>query len=66
MKDSSEDEKSEILAGLFEEIMKMIRQKEIKVETIIQRSIEQGSLPQDSFERIRRMLDEYGREKQWT
>lgn len=59
------DEESEVLRGLFEEIMKIIGQKQIKVETIVQRSLEQGTVSQDSFKRIYKILDEYGRKKQW-
>ncbi|MDE1861642.1 MAG: hypothetical protein KGI33_01890 [Thaumarchaeota archaeon] len=65
MKGSEEDEKSEILRGLFEEIMKMIRQKEIKIETIVQRSMEQGTITKESFMRIYSMLEQHGRERGW-
>lgn len=60
------DEASEILKGLFEEIMKMIHQKQIKLETVVQRSIEQGDVSQDTFKRISDMLAEYGKKKNWT
>lgn len=59
------DEESEILRGMFEEIMKMVHQKQIKIETIIQKAIEQGTISQDSFNRMCKMLDEYGKKKQW-
>ena len=60
------DEESEILRGLFEEIMKMIHQKQIKLETIVQRSIEQGDVSQDTVRRISDMLAEYSKKKNWT
>lgn len=60
------DEESEILKGMFEEVMKMIHQKQIKIETIIQKAIEQGTISQDSFNRMYKMLDEYGKKKQWV
>lgn len=60
------DEESEILKGMFEEVMKMIHQKQIKIETIVQKSIEQGIISQDSFNRMHKMLDEYGKKKQWV
>lgn len=60
------DEESMILKGLFEEIMKMIKQRQIKLETVVQRSIEQDSIPKDSFKRILDMLSEYGKKKSWT
>ncbi|MDE1829838.1 MAG: hypothetical protein KGI25_05915 [Thaumarchaeota archaeon] len=60
------DEESEILKGLFEEVMKMIHQRQIKLETIVQTSIEQGDVSQDSFERISNILAEYGKKKNWT
>lgn len=60
-----DDDESEVLRGLFEEVMKMIRQKQIKVETIVQMSIEQDVITQDSFMRMRKMLDDHGKKKQW-
>lgn len=60
------DEESEILKGMFEEVMKMVHQKQIKIETIIQKAIEQGTISQDSFNRMYKMLDEYGKKKQWV
>ncbi|MDE1762903.1 MAG: hypothetical protein KGH88_01480 [Thaumarchaeota archaeon] len=66
MADKPEDEESVILKGMFEEIMKMIQQRQIKIETIIQKATEQNIITQDSFNRIHRMLDEYGKKKQWA
>ncbi len=63
---AEQDDESEVLKGLFEEVMKMVRQKQIKVETIIHRSIEQDVISHDSFMRIRNMLDDYGKKKQWV
>lgn len=60
------DNESEILKGMFEEIMKMIRQKQIRIESIIQKATEQDMITQDSFIRIYKMLDEYGKKKQWV
>lgn len=65
MSSKNEDEESEVLRGLFEEIMKMINQRQIKVETIVQRAIEQGTISEDSFKRLINMLEEYGRKKRW-
>jgi hypothetical protein len=59
------DEESEILKGMFEEIMKIIRQKQIRMESIVQRATEQDMISQDSFNRIYNMLSEYGKKKQW-
>ena len=59
------DNESEILKGMFEEIMKMIRQKQIRIESIMQKATEQDMITQDSFIRIYKMLDEYGKKKQW-
>jgi hypothetical protein len=64
--DDKPDEESEILMGMFEEIMKMIHQKQIKIESVIQKAIEQDMISQDSFNRMYKMLDDYGRKKQWT
>ena len=65
MTSKNEDEESEVLKGLFEEIMKMIIQKQVKVETIVQRAIEQDLISQDSLKRMINMLDQLGRKKQW-
>jgi aminoglycoside phosphotransferase family enzyme len=51
---------------MFEEIMKMIREKHIKLETIVQRMVEQGTITQESFDRVYKVLTEYGKKKQWT
>ncbi len=60
-----DDSESEILKGMFEEIMKMIRQKQIRIESIIQKATEQDMVTQDSFNRIYKILLEYGKKKQW-
>jgi hypothetical protein len=65
MTEKPEDEESEILKGMFEEIMKIIRQKQIRMESIVQRATEQDMISQDSFNRIYNMLSEYGKKKQW-
>ncbi len=59
------DDESEILKGMFEEIMKIIRQKQIKIESIVQKATEQDMISQDSFNRIYKILSEYGKKKQW-
>ena len=59
------DDESEILKGMFEEIMKIVRQKQIKMESIMQRATEQDMISQDSFNRIYKMLSDYGKKKQW-
>ncbi|MGB9124707.1 MAG: hypothetical protein WA833_00190 [Nitrosotalea sp.] len=60
-----EDVESELIKQMFDEIMKMIREKHIKLETIVQRMVEQGSISQESFDRVYGILTEYGRKKQW-
>lgn len=65
MTKKDDDVESEVLEQMFEEIMKMIREKQIKVESIIQRMTEQETIPQDTFNRIYRVLTEYGKRKQW-
>jgi proline dehydrogenase len=61
-----EDAESELIKQMFEEIMKMIREKHIKLETIVQRMVEQGTITQESFDRVYKVLTEYGKKKQWT
>jgi aspartokinase len=65
MTEKDDELESEVLKQMFEEIMKMIREKQIKVESIIQRITEQEMIPQDAFNRIYRVLTEYGKRKQW-
>ena len=60
-----EDSESELIKQMFDEIMKMIREKQIKLEFIVQRMVEQGIIPQESFDRVYKMLTEYGKKKQW-
>jgi hypothetical protein len=60
-----EDAESELIKQMFDEIMKMIREKHIKLESIVQRMVEQGSISQESFDRVYGILTEHGRKKQW-
>lgn len=60
-----EDSESEIIMQMFDEIMKMIREKHIKLESIVQRTIEHEIIQQESFDRIYRLLTDYGKKKQW-
>lgn len=60
-----DDDESEVLKGMFEEIMKIVRQKQIKIESIVQRATEQDMISQDSFNRIYKILSDYGKKKQW-
>jgi len=62
---SKDDEESEVLKEMFEEIMRMIREKQIKIEAVIQSMTDQDKISQDSFNRIHRMLTEHGKKKQW-
>lgn len=60
-----EDVESELIKQMFDEIMKMIREKHIKLESIVQRIVEQGTISQESFDRVHVLLTEYGKKKQW-
>jgi hypothetical protein len=60
-----EDVESELIKQMFDEIMKMIREKHIKIESIVQRMVEQGTISQKSFDRVYVLLTEYGKKKQW-
>jgi hypothetical protein len=60
-----EDAESELMKQMFDEIMKMIHQKHIKLESIVHRMVEQGTMSQGSFDRIYLLLTEYGKKKQW-
>jgi len=62
----SEDSESELIKQMFDEIMKMIREKHIKLESIVQKMVEQGTISEESFGRVYKMLTEYGKKKQWA
>ena len=63
---SDKKDESEIMNALFDEIIKIIHQKQIKLESLIQRSIEQEILTKESFDRINKILSEYAQKKQWV
>ena len=65
MSKEPEDPESEIIRQMFDEIMKMIHQKQVKLESIVQRTIEQGTMKQETFDRIYRLLTDHGKSKQW-
>jgi transcription termination factor NusB len=65
MTTEDDDEESQVLKEMFEEIVKMIREKQIKLEAIIQSMTDQDKISQDTFNRIYRMLTEHGKKKQW-
>ena len=61
-----EDSESELIKQMFDEIVKMIWEKHIKLESIVQRMVEQGTISEESFDRVYKMLTEYGKKKQWV
>lgn len=60
-----DDRESEILKEMFEEVMKMIHEKQIRLESIVQKTVDQDTIPKDTFNRIYKLLTEYGKKKQW-
>ena len=60
-----EDEESPMVREMFEEIMKLIREKQIKLESIVLRTTEQEMIQEASFRRIHKILTEYGKKKKW-
>lgn len=65
MSKEPEDQESEVIKQMVDEIMKMIREKHIKLESIVQMTIENGTMKQDTFDRIYRLLTDHGKTKQW-
>jgi hypothetical protein len=65
MPEEPEDSESKIISQMFDEIMKMISEKQIKLESIVQRTVEQGNMQKESFDRIYRMLTDHGKKRQW-
>ncbi|HEX5359129.1 MAG TPA: hypothetical protein VFW99_04355 [Candidatus Nitrosotalea sp.] len=59
------DSESELIKQMFDEIMKMIREKHIKIESIIQDTIEHETMKQETFDRIYRLLTDHGKNKKW-
>ena len=66
MSKKDENEESQVLREMFEEIMKMIREKQVSVEAIIQSMIEQDKMSLDTFNRIYSVLTEHGKKKRWV
>jgi len=66
MPEEPEDPESKIINQMFDEIMKMIREKQIRLESIVQMTVEQGTIQKESFDRIYRVLTDYGKKKQWV
>jgi len=62
---NDDDAESQVLKEMFEEIMKMIREKQIKLEAIIQNMADQDKISHDAFARIYSVLTEHGKKKQW-
>jgi len=60
-----DEAESQVLREMFEEIMKMIREKQIKLEAIIQNMTDQDKISHDAFARIYSTLTEHGKKKQW-
>ncbi len=65
MNKKDDDEESQIIREMFEEIMKMIREKNISVEAILQSMAEQDKISHETFNRIYKILTEHGKKKQW-
>ena len=66
MNAKDDDAESEVLKEMFDEIMRMIREKQIKLEAIIQNMVEQDKMSHDSFVRVYMLLTEHGKKKQWS
>jgi len=60
-----EDKEAALIREMFEEIMKLIRERQIKLESVIQRATEQEMIQEEAFRRVYKILTEYGTKKQW-
>ncbi len=65
MDEEREDKEAALIREMFEEIMKLIRERQIKLESVIQRTTEQEMIQEEAFRRIYKILTEYGKKKQW-
>jgi len=65
MPTKADDLESEIMRKMFDELTKMIREKHIKLEAIVQRLTENDSISQESFNRVYKILTEHGKKNQW-
>ena len=62
---SNENKELDVIREMFEEIMKLIREKQIRTESILSQVIEREMITQDSFDRMYNLLIEFGRKKSW-
>lgn len=62
---SNENKELDVIKEMFEEIMKLIREKQIRTESILSQVIEREMITQDSFDRMYNLLIEFGRKKGW-
>jgi transcription termination factor NusB len=62
---NDDDAESQVLKEMFEEIMRMINDKQIKLESIIQKITDHDKITHDMFVRIYNTLTEHGKKKQW-
>ena len=51
---------------MFEEIIKLIQEKHIRLEAILSHMVEREMITQDSFDRIYNLLSDFGRKKGWV
>ncbi len=65
MDEEREDKEAALIREMFEEIMKLIRERQIKLESVIQRTTEQEMIQEEAFRRVYKILTEYGKKKQW-
>ena len=61
MSKKDENEESQVLREMFEEIMRLIREKQIKLEAIIQTVTEQVKITLDVFSRFYSILTDDGK-----
>lgn len=61
---TDDNKESEVLQKMFDEIIRLIREKQIKLESIVQRMIDNDTMSEGTFHRIYDALTEYGKKKQ--
>jgi hypothetical protein len=62
---TDDNKESEVLQKMFDEIIRLIREKQIKLESIVQRMIDNDTMSEETFHRIYDALTEHGKKKLW-
>ena len=63
---TTNEKEFDAIKQMFEEIIKLIQEKHIRLEAILSHMVEREMITQDSFDRIYNLLSDFGRKKGWV